>query len=405
MAFSVALHLDRRAQNKDGSYKIILQIIVNRKNTSIVTDYSVPESDWDTKNRRIRNSSKVAGNIARINNILGKQRTDAMDKLTALSDGGLINTLPITEIRSRIASKSDTVTVFEMFDKIIGELKAIGNIGNANAYFNAKRSITNFTKEKDLPFSHLTFAWLKKYEQYYFSKDGNSINGFSTYLRSIRAVYNRAIKEGAAKKDDYPFQHYKIVTEKTAKRALKEEHIEAIRNFDPGKGKRLALSKDMFLISFHLVGISFADLASLKMSDMHDGRITYKRKKTKQLINLKITPKLQEILNKYIKGKKPDNYIFSIIKRDTPDLINKDIRWAMKRHNKALKVIAEKCEITENITSYWSRHSWATIAKRKGVSTAVISESMGHTTEKITQVYLDSFEAETIDAANELVTG
>ena len=161
----------------------------------------------------------------------------------------------------------------------------------------------------------------------------------------------------------------------------------------------------MFLTSFYLVGIAYMDIAHLKVSDIHNGRIAYKRKKTHQLINIKITPRLQEILNKYIEGKKATDFIFPIIKSDTPEGMYRDVKNAMKIYNKMLKKIAELCKIDENLTSYWSRHSWATIAKRKGVSTAVISESLGHTTEMTTQVYLDSFEDEVIDAANELVIG
>lgn len=405
MAFSVALHLDRRSQNKDGSYKIILQIIVNRKNTSIATEYSVLEKDWDAKKRQIRTSSKIASNITRINNILSKQKAETMDKITALHDAGSLNKLSLKEIRSHVVNEQGSQTVYLLYEKIIKELLAIGNVGNARSYKMSLQSIKTFTKEKDFAFTHLTYAWLKEYEKFYLSKDGNTKNGLGVYLRALRAVCNRAIKEKIIKREDYPFQDYKIVKEPTIKRALREEQIEAIRNFAPGKRKREALAKDVFLTSFYLVGISFMDIAHLKVSDIHNGRIAYKRKKTKQLINIKITPRLQEVLEKYLQGKGQGDYIFPIIKSTSAELIYRDVKNSMKRYNKCLKVIATECKIEENLTSYWSRHSWATIAKRKGVSTAVISESLGHTTENTTQIYLDSFEDEVIDAANLMVTG
>ena len=405
MAFSVSLVLDKRVENRDGTYTINLQIIVNRKMTTIASDYSVCEKDWDAKNRQIRNSSKLAGNISRINNILSKQRSDAMDKLTGLHDAGLLDKLSMKEIRSRLVSETNNNLVLVYTQGIVNELKTAGRIGNSRVYHHTLQSVKHFTKEKDFSFAQLTFSWLKKYEQFYFSKAENSVNGFGVYVRTLRAVYNRAIKEKVAKLEDYPFRHFTISKEPTQKRALKEEDINSIRALDTGDGKRLTLAKDVFLTSFHLVGISYVDVAHLKLSDIHDGRISYKRKKTKQLINIKITPRLQEILDKYTVGKKPTDYIFPIIKSDTPEGIYRDVKNAMKIYNKMLKKIAELCKIDENLTSYWSRHSWATIAKRKGVSTAVISESLGHTTENTTQVYLDSFEDEIIDAANELVTG
>ena len=405
MAFSVALHLDRRSQNKDGSYKIILQIIVNRKNTSIATEYSVHEKDWDAKNRRIRNSSQIADNISRINNILGKKRTQIMDKMTALHDEGLLDALSIKDIRARLIS-DNSITLFCTFTtQIIRDLIASGRIGNARVYEHTLKSVKAFTNEKDFPFPQLNYAWLKKYEQFYFSKSENSVNGFAVYARTIRAIYNRAIKEKVAKLEDYPFRDFRVKKEATAKRALREHDIEAIKNYEGDQTKRVVLAKDIFLTSFYLIGISFSDIAHLKLSDVHDGRISYKRKKTGQLLNIKIMPPLKVILDKYTAGKTSNDYIFPIIKRNDAAGQYSDIKNSMKRHNKALKVIAEDCGIDESITSYWSRHSWATIAKRKGVSTAVISESMGHTTEKTTQIYLDSFEDEVIDAANALVTG
>lgn len=405
MGFSVSLALDKRVKNSDDSYTINVQIIVNRKMTSIATEYSVAEKDWDNKKRQIRNTSQIAGNISRINNILNKKRAEVMDKVTALHDNGNLNKLPLKEIRGLITNEHGTKTVFQLYDKMIAELTAIGNVGNARSYKMSLQSVKTFTKEKDFTFIQLTYAWLKEYEKFYLSKEGNTKNGLGVYLRALRAVCNRAIKERIIKREDYPFQHYKIVKEPTIKRALTETQIEAIRNFDPGKRKREALAKDVFLTSFYLVGISFMDIAHLKVCAIHNGRIAYKRQKTKQLINIKITMRLQDVLDKYLKGKGPEDYIFPIIKSKSAELIYRDVKNSMKRYNKCLKVIADECKIEENLTGYWSRHSWATIAKRKGVSTAIISESLGHTTEKTTQIYLDSFEDSVIDAANELVTG
>lgn len=405
MAFSVSLHLDVRSQNKDGSYKVILQIIVNRKNTSIATDYSVPESDWDSKNRRIRNSSKIADNIARINNILSKQRSEAMDKLTTLHDSGQLYKLPLKEVRLLLMSKSSPNYVLAFTNQIITDLKAINKIGNAMVYQSTLQSLKSFTKGKDFPFSQLTVDWLQKYEAFYFSKETNSTNGFGVYARTLRSVYNKAILKGYAKQNDYPFKHFKIEKKKTKKRALKEEPLTKLKSAVTEDGLRKTRSKDYFLASFYLAGISFVDLAHLKLQNIKDGRIKYDRQKSGQTLDFKIVPQLQEILDKYIQGKSASDYIFPIIKRTAPEDIYKDIKNSLKVYNKTLKKIAEGSDIKENITSYWSRHSWATMAKRKGVSTAVISEGLGHENESTTKIYLDSFENDVLDAANALVTG
>jgi integrase len=135
----------------------------------------------------------------------------------------------------------------------------------------------------------------------------------------------------------------------------------------------------------------------LQVKDLIDGRIIYARQKTEQPLDIKITPKIATILNLYIHGKEKSMFIFDIIKRiDIADQY-KDVEWSRHRYNKKLKKLATLCEIEQNLTSYVSRHSFATRAKNLKVPIMGISEMLGHDNIKTTQIYLDSLPSDDMD--------
>ena len=151
------------------------------------------------------------------------------------------------------------------------------------------------------------------------------------------------------------------------------------------------------------MGASFVDIAFLKMKNIINGRIEYKRQKTGKLHSIPISKPLQEILDRYMKGKKENDFILGIVKSDDLKKQLIEVRADLKRYNKSLKEIGTLCGIESSISSYVARHSYATNAKKLGVPTAVISEALGHKTEMITQVYLDSFENDVVDKYHEKV--
>jgi integrase len=230
-----------------------------------------------------------------------------------------------------------------------------------------------------------------------------SVNTISVHLRTLRAIYNKAIKEKAVSEDLYPFKNFKISTETTKKRAIKREDIEAIIKLDLSSRPDLDYARDLFLFSFFFRGMSFVDIAFLKVSDIIGDRLYYTRKKTRQKFSIKITEKAWGVIKKYNDLSNKKSYIFPILQREGEEYL--DYRNAMRLVNKKLKKLSEMAELSEPITTYTARHSWATIAKRSGIPTAIISEGLGHDSEETTQIYLDSFENDVLDQANEIVTG
>ena len=162
--------------------------------------------------------------------------------------------------------------------------------------------------------------------------------------------------------------------------------------------------RNYFLISYMLYGISFVDLAFLKVANIVDGRIKFQRKKTGRQYDIKITEKLKTLLEPYLIGKEKEDYIFSIVKRDDILLQYKDVEWERKRYNRGLKKIAELCGIEQNLTSYVSRHSFATQAMLQEVPLQAISAMLGHTQLSTTQIYLKSLPNNILDEYNRKVS-
>lgn len=400
---SANIILDTRYKKKGDVYPLKLRVVHNRKPFDLSLGHNLSEKDWDEKGQKVKSSCRTIENIARFNALLNKDKQKVQDVLIRLQDEGKLDTLTLEELKNYVTQKSTETMTLAFGEAMIAELQDAKKFGNARVYDTMLRSVRNFVKGRDLPLKQITYAWLKKYEAWYLSK-GNSANGLSVSLRTLRALYNRAIKQKLISKDYYPFTDYRIKGESTRKRAISGADLELIKQFQP-KTERQARAKDYFLLSFYLMGASFVDLAFLKVRNITGGRIEYKRQKTGRLHSIPLSAPLQAIIDKYLQGKKKDDFILNVIKSDDPKRQLMNVRDELRQFNRRLKEIGELCGIEAPLTSYVARHSYATIAKYKGVPTAVISEALGHTSEEVTQVYLDSFDKEVLDKYHTMVIG
>ena len=404
MSTSVKITLDTRREKKDKTYPIILRLSHNRKTIPISLGYSVPEKYWDVSDGKVKKSYTGISNVTRLNNLLQKRKANALDVITQLLDSKEIDKLSVKELKERIINKSSKYTFYKYATAVIAELIKSGRHGYARSMNDMLASVKNANDETDFSFEQLNYNFIKKFESYHRSR-GNSINSIGVYLRNIRAVFNRAIKEGHAKPEWYPFRDYSIKREKTKKRAVSMDVITKIRNLDLPVGQRIWHARNYFLFSFYAMGINFIDIARLRPSNIVNGRLEYKRNKTNKSFSIKLTEHIKQILDDYLSGNKDDGYIFPIIKRkENQELEYSDIINNRKVYNSMLKKISEKCELGINLTSYVSRHSWATIGKKGGVPIAVISEGLGHSDLSVTETYLDSFDKEVLDDYNEMIT-
>lgn len=398
---SANIILDTRYKKKGDVYPLKLRIVHNRKPFDLNLGFSISAKDWDEKAQKVKPSCQTIENVTRFNALLNRDKQKVQDTLIRLQDEGKLDTLSLQELKNYVTQKNTEVMTLAFGGEIIAELQEAQKFGNARVYDTMLRSVRDFAKDKDFPLKQLTYAWLKKYEAWYLSK-GNSANGLSVNLRTIRALYNRAIKQKLISSEYYPFGDYTIKSETTRKRAILTKDLELIKQYEP-RTERQARAKDYFLLSFYLMGASFVDIAMLKVKNIIGGRIEYKRRKTGRLHSIPLSTPLQAILDKYLPGKEKEDFILNIVK--TTDLQKQGVKIhdELRRFNRALKEIGIACGIEAPLTSYVSRHSYATIAKYKGVPTAVISEALGHSSEEVTQVYLDSFDKEVMDKYHNMI--
>ncbi len=218
-------------------------------------------------------------------------------------------------------------------------------------------------------------------------------------MRSIKAVFNKAIKENIISPEYYPFRDYKIKQKKTIKRAITKEEMQKIVDLDLEKESYLWHARNYFLFSFSTIGMSWVDMALLKPEDIHNDRIIYRRSKTHKEYNIKINNQIKEILEYYLNMN--NTYIFPIIKKDDELDKRNDIKNRLRRYNENLKRIGKKIKSSIPLTSYVARHSWASIANFSGVHIGIISQGLGHEDIKTTQTYLANFDYSDIDSANE----
>ncbi|MFG5858017.1 MAG: phage integrase SAM-like domain-containing protein [Dysgonomonas mossii] len=303
-----------------------------------------------------------------------------------------------TKVIERVKEPSLKKTVEQLFDSEINRLQGEGRLKYASTYKELKASLLNFNMHLDIYFSEIDINWLKRYEAYLRTK-GLADNSIGVRFRTLRTLFNKAISENIVKSDYYPFKAYKVskLRKGTVKRAITKADIELIINHKV-ESDYSQLAIDLFYFSYLSGGINFVDMAYLKADNIIDKRLIYNRKKTKKLIKLPMQEKALHIIDKY----KSDNcYLFPVLS----DFHKTEVQKANRIHkvlakvNKCLKEIGTELNLPIDITTYVARHTYATVLKRSGVNTSIISESLGHSSEKVTQIYLDSFENSQIDEA------
>ena len=376
---------------------LYFQIIHNRVVRQLNTDYKVFAEEWDAE------SESVIVNGNRSNLLLGIQERLAWDIAR------LEKVIRQLEMERRRYTSDDVITAFHKMTKeaslftfmhgVIAQLKQLGKIRTSETYTATLKSFMTFREDQDVPLDGITSDLMLLYEAYLKAR-GVRMNTISFYMRILRAVYNRAVERGLTEQKN-PFRHVYTGVDKTAKRAIPVKAIKALKELDLSMKPSLDFARDMFMFSFYTRGMSFVDMAYLRKSDLQNGILTYRRRKTGQELAIKWEKCMAEIVTKY-----PDNqtnYLLPIIKEKENE--RKQYDNALHLVNYRLKDLSKMLKLQRPLTMYVARHSWASAAKAKNVPLSVISEGMGHDSEATTQIYLASLETSVVDKANKMILG
>lgn len=397
MATSIKLILKNKIR-ADGTFPIMLQIIKDGKAKLISTEINCLQSEWDGNELK-----KNHTNYQRRNLILSKIKSKALKIIDEFSSDEVDFTLSDFEAKyrgDRIISKT---TVYEHFQNIISLMNSSGRTGNARSYKDTCNSFFSYQKDMDLSFKNLNVTLIESYEAHLRGR-GNQDSGIANRMRTLRAVYNSAIRNGIVKKECYPFDKYKIskLKGKGLKRALSRQEVKKMLEVNIDERPDLVEVKNFFTFSYFTRGINFVDMMKLKKESIMEDKFEYIRSKTKGRFIIKILPPVRTILDYYL-SRSSTNYVFPILLKNdlTPMQIENRKHKMLKKFNNDLKELAMLAGVEKNVTSYVIRHSFATNSKQMGISTDVISQSMGHSNVNITNSYLKDFEDDVIDDANE----
>jgi integrase/recombinase XerD len=382
---------DKKGQ-KEKTCSITICVTHQRQRKYYNTGISLTAKDFDkimTAERRSEADKKIYKKIRSAET----KANDIIEKLPIFS-------FPQFE-KLFIQKREDVGTLVAAFDGYINELKSEGRIATATSYNSAKISLVKF--RPGLLLSDITGKFLKDYEAWMI-KQNRSYSSIGMYLRGLRAVINRSIKNGEFE-GDYPFLNYEIPSGTGNKRWLPDEQIAALYNYT-GEFER---AKDYWFFSFFSCGMNPKDICRLKFSDIDTDKniISYFRAKTirtkkkKEKIQIDFTEDMKRIVAEYGTGKSGDNYIFPILQKGiTPEREMQLKNQFVHVINNDLKEIAKELKI-KPFTSYSSRHSWATVQQNEGLNIAAISKMLGHADAKTTESYLGSLNVKTIRQATE----
>lgn len=311
---------------------------------------------------------------------------------------GLLPEIVLNEKSPATSAQSASVAGF--VSNLSAQLLRAGRPRTAEIYVSTLNSLMRFRGQKgDLTFEVLDSRMVGEYEDY-LRCNGLCPNSTSFYMRTLRAIYNKAVGEGLAPDGINPFDRVYTGTGKTIKRAVSVDVIRLIRDIDLSHMPDIDYARNLFMFSFYTRGMSFVDMAYLRKSNLRNGILSYRRRKTSRVLYVKWEPPMQAIVDKYDLSDSP--YLLPIIKNANDDP-RRQYKSAVHFVNAKLRKLGELIGLHIPLTTYVARHGWASIAYSKNVPVATISEAMGHDSETTTRIYLASLDTTRVDNANLLV--
>lgn len=403
----VTLYLDTR-RKKDKSHKYPVKLRIWHTTTKKAKLYFINEDLTESEFQAAWLSQKVRNEHTKLN----KQLKAIVSKAEDVADDLKPFTFEVFE--SKYFRKSgDEINVYAHYDTIIKELTKNEQLATASSYGLSKKSLKDFSKWKtgkesaSLTFYDITPKWLSDYEDYMINHMERSETTISIYLRSLRAVFNRAIKE--TKDIDfelYPFGEkgeklYSIPTGRKVKKALNSNQLKALFNAVPMTLEQ-EKAKDFWFFSYGCFGINIKDIVSLKYKDLNQSSFSYYRAKTKSTkakavkIDVPMNDYVISIIQKYgNQDKTANNYVFGILDHTMSAILRRQRIQAFTRFiNQHMKTICNSNDLPI-VSTYWARHSFATNSIRNGATMEFMQSMLGHSDMKTTQNYFGGFEDET----------
>ncbi|WP_418211816.1 tyrosine-type recombinase/integrase [Bacteroides zhangwenhongii] len=298
------------------------------------------------------------------------------------------------------------LNVLTFMKEVADGLQMGGNFGTAHVYRSSLNAIIAYCGGEDFTFNEITPEWLKGFE-IHLRKRKCSWNTVSTYMRILRAVYNRAVDNNEAKYIPRLFRYVYTGTRAEHQRVLETGDVEKIFAgliLLSGVNPAIQRARHFFILMFLMRGMPFVDLAYLRKSDLHGNVITYRRRKTGRPLSVTLTNEAMRIVRMYMNQDVHSPYLFSFLRSPEGTMeAYREYQLALRSFNRQLLILGEFLGIPNRLSSYTARHTWATTAYYCEVHPGIISQSMGHSSITVTETYLKPFQNKKIDEANKLI--
>lgn len=293
--------------------------------------------------------------------------------------------------------KSRHLLLSECISRRVESKRSMGKNSTADLYQAAGHQLLEFLGEKDIYLNEITPTQVSDFHAYLQTKN-LKINTINSYISSLRAIFNAVLNDHPFKMKKHPFLHLKLKRDVTIKKPLSSAKIEKIALADFSNDPGLALRADLSIFSFMAFGMPFVDMIHLKKSNIQGNEIVYNRHKTGTQIRMEITTGMRHIIRKY---NNDSEYVFPLMSKPTT---YRQYKGMLSAYNKSLKTIGRLLKIHPNLTSYVMRRSWAAEAQRRHIPISVISQALGHTSEKTTRCYLNQLDQSELNNANRTIT-
>lgn len=380
---------------KEGT--LYYRIIHKRKVKEHSTGLSLFPQEWDSDIEDISFNVQNKERGMYLNRVRDKVNAD-MDKfkciVSNLEKSG--RDYSAADILGEFNGCGNTLLFCGYMQSVISDYKRMGKIRTAEAYSSTLRSFMRFCNGSSPGLDDICSKLMMKYEAYLKGCNVCS-NSISFYMRNLRAVYNSAVENNLVEQH-YPFKHVYTGIEKTVKRALTVQNMRLIKEADLSLYPLLDYARDLFMFSFYTRGMSFIDMAYLKKENLKGNMLTYRRRKTSQLMHIKYEKCMKIIVDKY--KCRDSEYLLPIIGSNGGGDSRKQYIYAAHNVNRSLKSLGKRLSLPIPLTMYVARHSWASIAKSRNIPLSIISDGMGHESEKTTRIYLASLDNFAVDKAN-----
>lgn len=356
----------RKKSNKQGLYPIAIRVTQNRKSIFPHTGQYIEEKHWDAQKEKVKKSHP---NSTRLNNMIASKLAHINAVvLEVIAKKG--DEFHVSEIKLRLTSNNTGNSFFDFAEKYILQLEQSKKFSRVDSEQPLLNRIKGYMNGRNLDFDQITPHYLQKLVIYLNKQDSLGKRSIANILMFIRNMYNKAILENLAKKENYPFGSgkgkFRITIPESIKIGLSREEIERIEKLDLLGSMPQHHARNVWLFSFYLAGMRVGDVLEIQWKDINDGRIYYRMNKNSKPLSLKISHKLQTILDQYMPSPTESNiYIFPEMEGVHPNDSKEKLRRtknATHKFNKHLRKIAKKVEIDKKLTMHIARHSFGNIS-------------------------------------------